>query len=158
MLVPEGLWKWVGKYRFWLFGPPACFSALEGKQKLKGREEQLPTSFLPNQVTCSPSASLGRTKRICLDLEYKPRLESGNALEGTLETSVLQNLETAPISNFTYGKGTLNSHFPLQYPHSLRPEAPKPLSCWPHSAGVLQNFLFRNLFSRSPPGCPTLLL
>lgn len=61
-LIPEGIWKWMRKYLFWQFGPPACCSAVEGKQKPRGRKEQLPTSFLPNQVTCHPL--LGRTKRM----------------------------------------------------------------------------------------------
>lgn len=149
MLVPEGLWKWVGKYRFWLFGPPACFSALEGKQKLKGREEQLPTSFLPNQVTCSPSASLGRTKRICLDLEYKPRLESGNALEGTLETSVLQNLETVHQSLISpMGKG-LSTPISICSTHILSGrKLPNPCP-----AGPIQPEFFKTSFlETSSPG------
>lgn len=57
VLVPEGIWKWVGKCRFGQLGPPAGFSAAEGEQKPRGREERLPTS-LPKQVTCSPRPHL----------------------------------------------------------------------------------------------------
>lgn len=141
---------------FWRFGPPACFRVVEGKQKLRDREERLPTSFLPNQVTCHPRPQLVGQKE-CLDVEYKPCLESGNALEGTSK-NVLENSEIAHPSLISQmGKG-LSTPIPIssirilsgrKVPNACPASPVQPLS----SSGLPS----RTLFSSLPPSCPTLL-
>lgn len=127
-----------------VFGPPACFSVVQGKQKLRGREERLPTSFLPNQVTCSPSPSLGRTKRICLDLEYKPCLESGNAPEGTSK-NVLENLWRL-CTNLSFYKWERDSQLPLPSEGSTFSQAGSSQnSC---RAGPIQPEFFKTSFEK----------
>ena len=62
---------------FWQFGLPACCSMVERRQKSRGAEKR------DSNIVLAQPGSLGRTEEICLDLEHKPHLESGNAPEGT---------------------------------------------------------------------------
>lgn len=65
-------------------GPPARCSAVEGLGEAGGWVRaiaNMPRAQPGSQVP--PHSRLGRTKAICLDLEYRPCLESGNAPEGT---------------------------------------------------------------------------
>lgn len=66
-------------------GPLHAVVQQRGNRKADGwGTERLPTILraqLGSHVPLYPP--LGRTKGICLDLEYKPRLESRNAPEGT---------------------------------------------------------------------------
>ena len=62
---------------------PCTLQYGRGKQKSRRAEESDSNILLVQQGLCVPRAPLGRTKGICPGLEYKPCLESGNALEGT---------------------------------------------------------------------------
>lgn len=144
-----------GKMPVWAAGASCRSQCGRGETKPRGRAERLPTS-LPKQVTCSPRPHLVGQKESVWGWNTSRSgiwkcpgryiQECAGDLEAVHQSLVLQ-----------MGKGTLNSHFRLWYPHSLRPEAPKLPSCGPLSPSS-SKLPLRKLFSSSPPSCPTLLL
>lgn len=158
VLVPEGIWKWVGKCHFLAVWASCMFQSGRGETKAEGQRRAIANILLAQSRHMSPSPSVGRTKRICLDLEYKPCLESGNALKGTSK-NVLENSEIAYQSLILQmGKG-LSTPIPISSIHILSGrKVPNSCPASPIQPLSSSKLPLRTLFSSSPPSCPALLL